>query len=1332
MIYNNQNLFSNHFLRYGLPDTFEWRTPIPKAIFDNLCKLYESEKANLVGMNESQLEDHFLRKVFGFLEFEYETKECIKESGDFPDYIMFNNRRDADDALQGIVDFFKNSIGIAEVKSWDKPLDRFGKDRKNQQRNPSFQIWFYLQTTKKEWGILTNGRLWRLYHHDSSFDTFFEIDLISIIEHNDVEAFRYFYYFFRKDAFISKGTKSSFLGEVLKGSQEYAKAVGENLKENVYKTLNIIAQGFIDYRENGLNIQNNNDLELVHHNSMHLLYRLLFIFFAEGKGLLNEQSYYDSKYSLHRLKHEIAKEKDADNAILPVSTSYWNTLQNLFKLINLGSEACNINKKEFYLPPYNGGLFDPEKNPFLEEKRIGDNALADAIDLLSRATLSDNKVGFVDYSTLDIRHLGGIYEGLLEYRLSVAGERMVATRGKKAVWMPYSNYLSERKKPKRFEDFPAEDKAEIGKLYLKTDKGARKATGSYYTPEYIVRHIVEESIGPVADEYLLEAKSKGESFANTILRIKVIDPAMGSGHFLVGATEYLSARLLKAVEQDVESGHLSETEAVKCTADWAKREIVSHCIFGVDLNDLAVELAKVSLWLTTVSKDRPLSFLDHHLKCGNSLIGGRIIDIAWLPGDRPRKMETKIDEQFGLLKGIKSKLKELEAISDNSVKDIKEKEKLYQKLISSDDYQRIRILADLHVGLYFNDSNLDLIHDRYMDLANESLRGSKKKWEWKSKESWLQEPLRIARGLRSFHWELEFPEAFVGESDDNAISGFDVMIGNPPYVRMELIKDLKPYLERVYYSYTGRADIYVYFLEKFTKILRENGYGSYIVSNKFFKVKYGSKIRKLLSESCSIREVVNFEDLPVFEDVTAYVAIVSLVNSKPLPNSKMKYTVVPNLDFESVREVVDSNKRECALENIDASEWNFLTPEERRLLAKLSVDSRQLSEITESPTVGIKTALNEVYIMKSEDVKKILAGSNQEEDLFRNCVFGSDIDSYLVKNNDLKILFPYVRDHNGEWEPISLMNYPRVKTYLESNRAQLEKRAIIKDELDERDSRWYEFQQINASLDFDRPLLVYRDLAESSCFAMTKGGEIIDMTAFVLPDDSDYLLALLNSKLTLWVIGLMCARARGGWYRFKTQYIDRLPIKTVRSINDSNVQKKIFDQIESLVGMNSNKGRLARANDFCSASKDKSETQDRIACGLEKMADISMNLREKREVEIAQFIKWLQIWTSSEIENWDNKTKIMYFYNFDINTLVDVMKKNQSIIRIDILKKDHVLRFSAEYESSKAKINEFDNRIDDLSRLMDLFAYHLYDLTPDEIALIESTDKTEVEKKYGF
>ena len=213
-----------------------------------------------------------------------------------------------------------------------------------------------------------------------------------------------------------------------------------------------------------------------------------------------------------------------------------------------------------------------------------------------------------------MRHLGDIYEGLLEYQPKIADQDLiiVSSRG------------SEKIEPKSSPD--QEVAYREGEVYLLTDKGERKATGSYYTPDYIVRYIVENTLAPLC---------KGKS-VDEILSLKILDPATGSGHFLVGVVDYLAEELITHPD----APHITETTDAETELAYWRRRVVESCVYGVDLNPMAVELAKLSLWLHTVAKGEPLSFLDHHIRCGNSLIGAKIENLSNLPQLRRNRRNT--------------------------------------------------------------------------------------------------------------------------------------------------------------------------------------------------------------------------------------------------------------------------------------------------------------------------------------------------------------------------------------------------------------------------------------------------------------------------------------------------------------------------------------------------------------------------------------------------------------------------------------------------------------------------------------------------------------------
>src|SRR5205085_11245776 len=321
-------------------------------------------------------------------------------------------------------------------------------------------------------------------------------------------------------------------------------------------------------------------LQAIYDNSLILLYRLLFILYAEARNLLpiNDSDMYRENYSLRFIAHSIASNLDASRTLHPNRTDFYHYLKQLFGSINVGDPPLKIST-------FNGGLFDPRRHPFLEQYTIGDTRLQQAIDMLARTDANGSTHRhFIDYRDLSVRNLGTIYEGLLEYHL----EKIEARDG----WS----------------------------VDLLNDKGERKETGSYYTPDYIVKYIVDATVRPDLQSAVANVPNE-KAKIEAVLAVKVLDPAMGSAHFLVEVTEYI-ARFL--VELNIQA------EGTTREADLAywKRRVVQSCIYGVDLNPLAVELAKLSLWLSTVAKDRPLSFLDHHLRAGNSLVGARVTDLG--------------------------------------------------------------------------------------------------------------------------------------------------------------------------------------------------------------------------------------------------------------------------------------------------------------------------------------------------------------------------------------------------------------------------------------------------------------------------------------------------------------------------------------------------------------------------------------------------------------------------------------------------------------------------------------------------------------------------------
>ncbi|MDI6655133.1 MAG: N-6 DNA methylase [Candidatus Hydrothermarchaeota archaeon] len=415
------------------------------------------------------------------------------------------------------------------------------------------------------WGVLTDGKLWRLYYRERNpVDSYYEVDLGEILKSGSKSDFKYFYLFFRKEAFLKDATGKNFLEKVYSEGVDYAKKVSEDLEKNIYRALKILAQGFLAWKANNLK-PTEEAVKEIHKNSLIFLYRILFILYAESRGLLKIYKPGYEYYDIAKIK-VVAFYKKPEGSASEHSLELWIRLKELFKLIDEGSESRKIPKEELYVPSYNGELFRQDGDyKFLSENSVGDKYVADVLSLLTFSEEEGDK-GFIDYSTLEIRHLGSIYEGLLEYKLKVAEEDLVAVKEKdKQIW------ISENKANGK----KILDEAKKGELYLATDKGERKATGSYYTPNYIVKYIVENTLLPIVEEKLKGA-STGEEKIERILSTKVLDPAMGSGHFLVEATNFLAFLAEQMIEMNKQ-----ENGEIKCFVGWLELEI------GAKVDDLS-------------------------------------------------------------------------------------------------------------------------------------------------------------------------------------------------------------------------------------------------------------------------------------------------------------------------------------------------------------------------------------------------------------------------------------------------------------------------------------------------------------------------------------------------------------------------------------------------------------------------------------------------------------------------------------------------------------------------------------------------------------------------
>lgn len=865
-----------------------------------------------------------------------------------------------------------------------------------------------------------------------------------------------------------------------------------------------LAQGFLDYPANGLTTEEEH-LRGIYDASLILLYRLLFILYAEARELLplRENTDYRESYSLYALKHDVERNLENNRTLSPTRASLWPRLADLFSTIAEGDASLGV-------PIFDGGLFDPEKHPFLEQNAVGDRHLQQAVDMLAR-------VGgqFVDYRDLSERHLGTIYEGLLEYHLEASA-------------------------PER--DWTVD---------LLNDKGERHATGSYYTPDFVVKYIVERTVGPTLREVVASARTDEERIQN-VLELNVLDPAMGSGHFLIETTEFIARFLVELGVSETDDGSDSEAEL----AYW-KRRVVQSCVYGVDANPLAVELAKLSLWLSTVAKDRPLSFLDHHLRSGNSLVGARIQALA--PAPKRKRKTVRDDAQLSMLSDDAFRQSMSNAVGSmwlieespsDSVEEVREQERLYANLRESLTRRYAR-LADLATATRFGVEVDARLWDALADYATKTNVAALPQFE-----GWLQQAESVAAERRFFHWELEFPEVFFDRQGNPrrengaASAGFDAVVGNPPYVRQEAVGAYKPYFAADYpETYHGVADLYVYFYQLGLRHLRPGGRMGYIVTNKWLRAGYGEPLRTYFAERGALEEIIDFGHAPIFPDADVFPCIVVLRKPEREDTGDESVRVVSfpreALGKVGIPQYAAEHGHSVPRRRFGKSAWSLESSAVDDLMEKIRTRGVPLAEFTSAkPLAGVKTGLNEAFLISTQTKEQLTQQHPALIDHIKPYLRGRDIKRWspsweglwiilLRSSNDFS--WPWASHEPEQAEKTFRTTFPALYDHMESRKDRLKARS-------DQGKFWWELRSCAYYNAFDRANIFYQDLAFHSRFGIGSPGTVAEMTCFILPTSDKWLLSVLNSPLLWSYMWRNVIHGKDEVLRLKNVYTEKLPI----------------------------------------------------------------------------------------------------------------------------------------------------------------------------------------------
>ena len=703
-----------------------------------------------------------------------------------------------------------------------------------------------------------------------------------------------------------------------------------------------------------------------------ILDRVLFIAFAEDNGLLPDDSL------LKAFEHS-----DPYNP-RPV----WQNFLGLFNAIDRGNDQLKI-------PRYNGGLF--QADPVIDGLNVPDH-ICQGFKRLAEYDFA---------SEISVTVLGHIFE----QSIADVEQLQAEARGEATV-----------------------EKKSTGTT------GRRKQFGVVYTPDYVARFIVDQTLGthcreifadilsryaakgakadddPIAWRSAKAERQAWDEYRDRLTALRIVDPACGSGVFLIMAFDYLKAELAQVNTKIADlsgSGMAGDLLA-------PDSEILTHNLFGVDVNSESVEIAKLSLWIKTARRGKVLDTLDANLRVGDSLI------------------------------------------EDSS----------------------------------------------------------------------------YAYRSHGFEWKSAFPDVF-------AEGGFDIVLGNPPYVRMELIKDLKPYLEDRFDVYDSAADLYAYFFERGLRILKSGGRLGFISSSSFFKTASGAPLRNYLRTKSTLEAVVDFGDHQIFEGVTTYPSILTMRADTPEDKHALQFWKIGDMPLGSFVDAFADASEPFPQAALGEGSWQLESDALRTLRSKLVEGKQTLKELYGSPFYGIKTGLNEAFVVDRTTRDRLISEDQRSAEVLRPWIEGKDASKWQVEFNENYIIFfpkGFTRNLTGQLavdEAFESMkhHFPAIMEWLNPYKSAAEKRT-------DRGDFWWEIRACDYYDVFHRGRVIYPEISQGPKFSFCDEAILQNKTLFSLPCNERSLIAILNSKVAWFYFRQICTALRGGIWRLLMQsiYVETLPI----------------------------------------------------------------------------------------------------------------------------------------------------------------------------------------------
>ena len=649
---------------------------------------------------------------------------------------------------------------VARAFDLDKADNRFGYEGRRQAPHDMMQEYLNAEDASL-WGIVSNGSKLRILRDNPSLTrpSYLEADLDLIFQEELYPDFAALWLAIHASRLQSTDDKpSNCIVETWRDkAHETGERVLDNLRVGVTEALHQLGNGFVEHRDNSdLRValaQDSIASELFFQQLFRLVYRLLFLFSTEERGLLHapeaseeQRKVYAEGYSIARLRDRAQRRRHYDH-----HRDLWHSLQITFRGLAQGAPALGL--------PALGGLFRSDQCPTLDRAAIANERLLEAIRSLSFFR-SGSALVRVNYRDMGTEELGSVYESLLELQPVLDVNAM----------------------PWAF-SFLGDGNGE------KVKGSTKKLTGSYYTPPSLVNELIKSALEPVLAQAVADHPANPKK---AILDLNVIDPACGSGHFLLATARRMAAEIVR-IESDSESSDESARQH-------ALREVVQHCIYGVDKNELAVELCKTALWIETVEPGKPLTFLNSHIQHGDSLVG--ILDPELMAGGIPGEaFKALTGDDKAICSGLKKRNKQsgssvqyslyeeksvyevarttddLDRLPEDTLDDVERKQETYEASIHDKDYRREKLRADLFVGAFF--AAKTKASSQAVPYTEDLARI----------ESGDQQRIGVQEAVENlaeqhgfFHWHLAF-------ADIMQEGGFDVVLGNPPWEVSQLSEE---------------------------------------------------------------------------------------------------------------------------------------------------------------------------------------------------------------------------------------------------------------------------------------------------------------------------------------------------------------------------------------------------------------------------------------------------------------------------------------------------------------------------------------------------------------